>query len=61
MPGLFVFLDHEKNMGLTSWVQAVLDAKKCIMMMVDKVRASRAPISSSPSKSLCAPSFPTPT
>ena len=37
MPGLFVFLDHEKNMGIDIHaMQAVLDAQKCIVMMVDQ-------------------------
>jgi hypothetical protein len=45
MPGLFVFLDHDKNMGLDILaMQSVLDAKKCIMMMVDQgqTRQSRS-------------------
>ena len=36
MPGLFVFLDCPTNMGLNvDEMQKVLDAKKCIIMMVD--------------------------
>lgn len=36
MPGLFVYLDQPNNMGLSvRAMQAVLDAEKCIIMMVD--------------------------
>jgi len=44
MPGLFVFLDCPKNMGLDIQdMQNCLDAKKCIIMMVDQglTRSSR--------------------
>lgn len=37
MPGLFVYLDCAENMGINIHaMQSVLDAKKCIIMMVDQ-------------------------
>ena len=37
MPGLFVYLDNTENMGINIHaMQSVLDAKKCIIMMVDQ-------------------------